>query len=347
MPTPFAGELRDDLCYVIALGPGYGETVLVRVPPNEWVIVDALRNRASGPAEVAPLSVLEARGAESACLVLTHPHDDHADGFAEVVEEHQLGPVGCGLMFVEPPERWMYSQDADRVLRRGAAEHAVAAIQDGWARQPESRWELVSGSHRDIGEARLWALYPTTEAQTRWAARTSLDFNELSTPLLLEWRNARIVLGADLPARPWREIDPGSRVNEHDALKVPHHGSRTALPDALGEGPVTRTWFLTPWKIGTSLPVFADGEGVQEMLCCVDALCMTALPVAVPRPDSWPRIRRRHIEESRRRSRFGSLTLDYTAPTGHFREAWVLIGVGSDGAVLQLELGDDSALVIE
>ena len=38
-------SLDEGRLYVFVFGPGYGESVAVRVPPDEWLVIDSCRSR--------------------------------------------------------------------------------------------------------------------------------------------------------------------------------------------------------------------------------------------------------------------------------------------------------------
>ena len=69
-------------------GPGYGESVLVHLGANRWLIVDSCIEVTSG--KPAALEYLDRLGVDASTrvlyLVATHWHDDHVGGFAALVE---------------------------------------------------------------------------------------------------------------------------------------------------------------------------------------------------------------------------------------------------------------------
>lgn len=151
-------SLTDDLLYVVVFGPGYGESIVLRIPPATWVVVDALT--IEGDDQIPMRELLRNHGASWSAVALTHPHDDHASGLPALLEEAQQGLVACVAPYVEPPEQWIDSDDAAHQLSRGRVEAALAAIQYQWERRPESRWELVSGNGRTLGDAQITCFIP-------------------------------------------------------------------------------------------------------------------------------------------------------------------------------------------
>src|SRR6266478_4907602 len=81
--------------YLFVVGPGVGESILVRAPPNNWLVVDGCRVGDEGSAPVTLLKRYGARLVDG--VVLTHPHLDHARGLVELLgaEDIDCLSVGC------------------------------------------------------------------------------------------------------------------------------------------------------------------------------------------------------------------------------------------------------------
>ena len=93
MLTDYAGREPQsppdiDQVELVLFGPGYGESVLVHLGSNEWIIVDSCM--ASGSSVPAPIWYLQNIGVDPASavklIVATHWHDDHIKGMAQVVQ---------------------------------------------------------------------------------------------------------------------------------------------------------------------------------------------------------------------------------------------------------------------
>jgi hypothetical protein len=74
----------------------------------------------------------------------------------------------------------------------------------------------------------------------------------------------------------------------HGLMKVPHHGSKGAIVEALDGRPGERLWVMTPWDRGRRLPRFDDREGVALLQGQHPELHLSALPFRSPRPQSTP-----------------------------------------------------------
>lgn len=337
-------ELPDDRLCVVVFGPGYGESVVVRTPCGAWLVVDSLRDPTTGinPA----LRLLRANDAQASCLILTHPHEDHAAGFEDLVAGHPGALVGyievSGANAFDP----LRDPDAERGLRTGRAEHAVAAIRDRWDSDPASRWSLALGDMRMLGEAAIRVLSPHRDAVAEARRKGAEDLNRLSAALAIEWKGVRLVLGADVPASQWRRIvrdHPTSAPGEHAGLKVPHHGSQASQHPALAE-PVDgrpRCWMLTPWSRGRMLPRLEDGEGMELMLSRVPEVHTSSLPVDVSLSGDPQVASRGDLSRSIARSRFGGsdLVLEYHRSPPTSAEAWVAAAFSADGSLERLMRG--------
>lgn len=270
-------ELREDLFYFIIFGPGFGESIVLRAPGEGWIVVDGCLAGGDAPAA----SLIRDSNRPWSCIVLTHPHLDHASGLDRVLGFPGGGPVGCADTTVEEPGHWRFSADPERHLQHGAVEHVLATIHDRWTTSPEHRWLLRRGDVREVGRVRLRVLHPPEELVRGWRGR---DANRLSSALLVEWQGLRLLLGADVVNEDWANIaEDAGDLASHAALKVPHHGSTESLHDVYGgaqeTGRKARTWVVTPYNRGRKLPGFRDGEGLAWLLEREDRVYLTGLPV--------------------------------------------------------------------
>lgn len=340
------GDLSDDHLHIVIVGPGSGETIAMRVPPGFWVVIDSL-TRVHAQSSIAPaLELVREYGGDVACAILTHPHRDHAAGFAALVSRARGGVVGCVVSAIEDPARWARLQDLDEQRRNGAVESALSAIQSAWEERPESRWELVSGELRQFGDLTLEPISPSPEALARFKTRMPRDPNRLSAAILATWHGVRLVLGADVVDADWRGIAKVPRspnLAEHKAMKVAHHGSRADQHACVTDGTPERVWVITPWTGKGGLPRFDAGEGVQHLLNYVDQLYVTAVP-GLPGAEPNP-IRRARVLAAREKRRFGTLVLEsQTEPP--FADAWVVTSFSANGDPPVVRVGQRARTVL-
>lgn len=343
-------RLPADGLSLVVFGPGFGESIVVRAPPDDWLVVDSMRDRPTRRNPAAEL--LAEHDATASAIALTHPHEDHADGFATLIERWPSAKVGLLPEHILHDEDRLSDPDLERALRGGKAEHAMAAALDAWEREPRRRWPLQPQSSLQLGEATVTVLGPSTRAIERARSGSTVHPNALSGPMSVEWKQTRLILGADLPANEWQQLAQGKAApgpGEHNALKVPHHGSRSAQPQLLAE-PADgrgRSWILTPWKLGSgTLPRFDDDEGMALILSRVAQAHLTSLPVALSRSQTQTATRT-EILEGMQRERFGddTMVLAYDAAPVSAEGAWVLLSYDASGELAAPSFGDASLTI--
>lgn len=254
----------------------------MRVPPGHLFVVDCFRTR-KGQRNLVT-EILTTRPEPVEAVILTHPHHDHAPGLGDVLGAYKDCLVGCcERLWVEPYDKIRNHPDLGKRLSEGQTAQTLTAIRAAWG-DPTRKWDLVAGSVRSVGDAKLTALFPTA-ARLAEVEQEGIKggINSLSSPILLEWRDVRLLLGADLE-RHWPDVHGAADVRSHHGYKVAHHASETGfdasiLRPAAGMPP----WFATPWSLaGGMLPDFADGGGVAQILAEVNELLLTAVAFSVP-----------------------------------------------------------------
>jgi competence protein ComEC len=183
---------------------GQGDALLVRVPGGDATLVD------TGPSPWAArrlVRVLSRRGVrEPLHLALTHPHSDHAGGWATLA---RLWPLAS----VTLPDTARSEELWASVVAAGQLVEARRVLRgDGWIR----------------GDARF---------EVRWPPKPFdlPDANMISQVLRVRWRDREIWLMGDATAIQERDLldlgDPGSG-QAHRILKAGHHGSASASDPA-------------------------------------------------------------------------------------------------------------------
>jgi len=285
VPLP---ALSSDSLALLVFGPGTGELVMVRAPPGEWIVVDGCSADRVAYAQAA----LDFYEAVPRIIVLTHPHSDHAAGVADLVERftpEDAPKVWPLLGMVQPPdtEGAGDTHDPQGALRGGLAERAVAAIRSRWELHADCQWTMRIGDQRSLGQATLTVLSPEASVQERVGAAyrsgRRVQWNDVSSALLLEWKGLRLVLGSDLEKRGWRAaLRRWSNLAIHRALNVPHHGSRGALVAGLLSAPsraAEPVWVATPFA-SRNLPRFDTGPhgGIAFLHRYQSPVRLTSLP---------------------------------------------------------------------
>jgi len=187
---------------VEAIDVGQGDALLVRVPGGDATLVD------TGPDPRAArriVRVLSRRGVrEPVHLILTHPHLDHAGGWATLAR------------------LWPPASTALPALAGPAGPWAPYAPPGGAART------LLRGDAWQRGAAGFSVRWPPRPLQPK-------DLNMVSVVLRLRWRDRECWLMGDALQAQERDLldlgDPGGPVRSR-LLKAGHHGSRSASDPA-------------------------------------------------------------------------------------------------------------------
>ncbi len=333
--------LPDDQVSLVVLGPGNGESVLLKIPPDKLVIIDSFLRPKTTSGLCPVLDLVDNLGGTLACAILTHPHADHAEGFDRVAGRTQ-GPIGIVEKFLPiSAGKW----DTVALQRKGLTESALNAVKDRWESDAATRWSLLAGETQAVGDAQLTVLHPDKNAIANLSG-----FNELSSPVLLQWKSLRLILAADLPTNLWNSVAPSYSVANHQGMKVPHHASKEGFsPSVHGPGPATRLWAATPYKRAPQPPNFADGEGVDLILQHVDHLYLTSVLFETPStvPDPAPRALLLGLAEQNKKTINlpGAPVAIPVADPKDPESAWVAASWTADGSLASLERGDASIRV--
>lgn len=332
----------EDLLRIILIGPSPGETIMVGTPDGAWLIVDSLLGRRhSRQIEEHPVKeALRLLRARPTLLALTHPHEDHAGGFSDLVHAYPEAAVGCVPVWIEPPG----GTSSTAMVVRGDAENARAAVERAW-RTPARRWELLAATSADrpLGSAGLVEVLSPSQQETDAAhAATRLDFNSISAAMRVTWHEVELILGADLTTKGWRLV--ASRRSGTDGAgatlhKASHHGSDTGHHSwALGHPPATRRPVaLTPYN--ARVPNFDPDRDVDKLHQTLSELSFTSIPGHPGSPTTLSasalRAARAHTVGGVRSLRGRHLAFD----------AWWGWALGRDGTCVRVRQGGAAAVV--
>jgi len=263
-------ELQDDLFYVVVFGPGYGESIVLRSPDKQWIVVDSCKGKKHIPA----IKLLHDYDAEWTCAILTYLHQDHALKFDDVIDQPGGGKVG----FANPADIEFEGSDSEDDVEYSVSlrlQAAYDAILAHWDREPASEWDMRRGDREEVGSVAITVLHPETATLGKFRHQA----NRVSSPVLVEWEGFRALLGADLPTAEWDALpDHFENLEEHALLKVPHHGSLGSISQRFAANGPARFWVMTPYSQKGKLPRFDDGRGVEELLKYVEKVHLTSLP---------------------------------------------------------------------
>ena len=162
--------LQPDLLYMLVIGPGTGETTLLRVPPDQWLIIDSFKCAKRPAAEW----IVRKYGGQVAAIVLTHPHHDHFLGILELIDLYPSAKLGC----VHPKDSGPagpVTPSPVTALKQGA-KVTYDRVWDEWQRNDFRRWATFRGRSHNVSDATVTSLHPASPVDP---ASWSDDPNEI------------------------------------------------------------------------------------------------------------------------------------------------------------------------
>lgn len=243
---------------VSIFGPGRGECIVVHVPGGYWFAVDSLRVRseradAEDGKESVAVHYLRLLGAELRAFFITHWHEDHAAGAAEVLHAFASSlelvglPGGYGQRelasfvadLLPDATRFKLVRDLAAVISAldlpSLSRMRRVLLNDGTSLAPPNaawRLDVLAPSFDDVrAEAATLAQFLPGYVGPQ---PKSFDVNSGCAVLRLEVGGRAVMLSSDLDVgsddrRGWRCIvqNHGTRLDSV-LVKVAHHGSTTA-----------------------------------------------------------------------------------------------------------------------
>jgi hypothetical protein len=323
------------LLHVAVFGPGQGESIVVRAG-DAWVVVDSARLDAKrSVAEV----LLEQHAAAWTALVLTHKHSDHIRGFRRLLDQRVPGPVACRLPPERPDER---RADGGTIKLTLEASKTARAIEDLWAREPATRWDLRVGltplvlpTGNDASPLVLEPLWPPPGMAYPGG---SDGWNRISTPMRLTWNAVEVLLGADLAGGHWPDVAQlhgHVSLGAHAGLKVAHHASANDQHLSVLVDGRDRCWVVTPFT-NKRLPDPGPDGGLSTLLAHVDQVRVTSLPFPLP---SW-RVDRATVNSAGQLSPAESGYESAPRLRADPEESWWHVGFAPDAQLVVDDRGD-------
>ncbi len=202
----------DGVARIVVLDVGQGDAILVEGGAGGRLLVDG------GPDPERLLVALDERlppwDRRIDVVVLSHPHEDHVAGLAQLLERYRVDRVYEPGMFGPGP--------------------GYEAFDEALARLDLPRGTLARGDRLRVDDIALSVLWPERGRVPRLPPDDGTAINNVSIVLLGEVAGRRFLLTGDVE----EEVDPAlltSGLPPIDVLKVAHHGSRTSSTDAVLE----------------------------------------------------------------------------------------------------------------
>jgi len=286
---------------VTIFGPGYGESILLHMGSNKWVIVDSCINPTSN--EPAPLTYLKQINVDPATavkqVIISHWHDDHYRGIAKIVEVCSTAEFFCSAalkseelsttVFAYGNYKILESSGIDELKRIYEILRERANLNGGRRYIPPTFVAANQTLYRN-SECSILSLSPSSAsilaAQIEFAKMLSEDTkfkkrlipmstNLTAVVLWVAFGDFSILLGSDLEETGDANIGWSVIVNsplrpdgKASCFKIPHHGSENAHHSDVWENMVEKESLtvLTPYEnAGTKLPRKADVERICSL----------------------------------------------------------------------------------
>jgi hypothetical protein len=279
---------------ITVFGPGFGESILIHVGQNHWIIVDScFDSRTKTPAALTYLKELEIDCSAAVKLVVaSHWHDDHIGGISQVLNACSSAQFVCAAALSSREFLGVSTVFNKSPLSKAGS--GVGEIQRSFIHcrdrgQPPSfvvgnrTFRINNGATAET-LCEITALSPTDHEFSRFLEGImalmphrgttkyrvpSLSPNDISIALWLKIGYENVLLGADLEEhkhqhRGWTAVinSPNRPTGRAGYYKIAHHGSITAHHDGiwtelLRPAPIA---VLTPWNRGQKLPSPSDRD---------------------------------------------------------------------------------------
>lgn len=279
---------HSDEVEITLFGPGYGESMVLHLGNDDWVVVDSCIDQAGEPRALQYLRSLRIDPARSVKLVVaTHWHDDHIRGMAKLVENCLYAEFCCAGALCKKEFLTMVGvlggHSHPEALSSGVQEiHEVISLLS--KRESQPKHALADRLVFRHGSSKVWSLSPSDSMYQRFLKSirelrpdsgqpkrriSPLSPNDVAVALLFEISDTTLLLGSDLERRGWIEILRNNTRSDARAsvYKVPHHGSKNADDPQIWQTLLDpKPWALvTPWSLcGRSLPRKEDIQRITQ-----------------------------------------------------------------------------------
>lgn len=265
---------------LIGTGGGYGESVVLKVGYDKWIIIDSCINpHTREPLALEYLKNIDADFSKVILIICTHWHNDHIKGLSKLLSQCPKSEFCFSAVDDLKKFLLLCELDHEKTLKgtksstdefakclkiiSGRGSHFTRAQSNlliNSTQENDCRFELfaLSPSPKTMSDFNTEISQLITEFGTRNTAIISKSPNDKSVALLMKFKNHRILLGADLEIgnnddEGWRHIIKHSKVKDEyksDLYKIPHHGSENGYIKEIFDVLVNTdsTLKLTPYR---------------------------------------------------------------------------------------------------
>jgi hypothetical protein len=270
------------LLKIYLYGSTEGESIVLHLPNGKWGVVDSFADSLKDSATNPAYRLLKSKNVtELEFLCLTHPHNDHFRGMSQILQGFTVkqfwtffGPDPNDVKLLKT----YFTAEAVQLDRAAFTEVAeeLASIFDIVEARKIDRQLVVSrrpmypvpgDPHLEVA---IRGIAPTDERIFTYKkmllnslANTPGEVeaiprekhNVISSGLMINFGQARILLGGDVEERAWQEILSENRPEDLAShfVKISHHGSKTGYcpelwPILSTKGSARPVTALTPYK---------------------------------------------------------------------------------------------------
>ncbi len=296
-----------DQIEITLFGPGYGESVVVHLGNNQWVVIDSCIDSATQqPAPLAYFQHIGVKPEDAVRLIIaTHWHDDHIRGLSRVLTKSKNARFCCSAALMH--EEFLatvlnYEAKPAMALTSGLKEIFEVYRELESRSKPEqipihaiSNRNVFSLQSEDSGhgfECRIWTLSPSDKQYQKFLYElkrlmprvketkkraTMQGPNNVSVVVWISVNDIALLLGADLEeigneGMGWSAIVTSNErpAGKASIFKIPHHGSKTAHNEMVWRQMVAKSNYavLSPFRRGPKM--LPSPKDVQRIMSYSD-----------------------------------------------------------------------------
>lgn len=262
----------NDELEISLFGPGYGESVVIHVGNDTWVIIDSCIGKENVPVAIQYLKSIGLDPSRVVALIVaTHWHDDHLRGMNHLVEQCTEATFCCSSALYQ--KEFLAMADALERRHLSITGSGLREIHGVFSHLVEARRKPVFALANRLvfsrGSCKIWSLSPDDRSYLRFLDQIrrllphegrkknralTRSPNDVSVVLWIGIEDTVVLSGADLEQSGWVSILSNAERPARSAslFKVAHHGSESADDTRIWEQLLepTPVAVLTPWRVG-------------------------------------------------------------------------------------------------